>query len=44
MEAAFVMVSRDPMNTGSAFVNPLIAETDYEKKLLALGNLNRNKR
>ena len=44
MEAAFVLVSRDPLNPGSAFVNPLKAKTDEEKKLLALGDLNKKKR
>ena len=44
MEAAFVLVSRDPLNRGSAFVNPLKAKTDEEKKLLALGDLNKKKR
>ena len=39
-----MMVSRDPLNSGSAFVNPLKAKTDEEKKLLALGDLNRKKR
>lgn len=35
--ARFVMVSRDPMNKGSAIVNPLIAETDEEKALFLKG-------
>jgi hypothetical protein len=29
---------------GSAFVNPLIAETDEEKALIELGNENKRKR
>ena len=36
-KARFVMVSRDPMNEGSAIVNTLIAETDEEKALFLKG-------
>lgn len=36
-KARFVMVSRDPLNKGAAFVNPLIAETDEEKALFRYG-------
>ena len=43
-EASFVLVSRDPLNVGSAFVNPLIAETDQEKMLIQLGNENKRNR
>jgi hypothetical protein len=35
--ARFVMVSRDPLNKGSAFINPLVAITDDEKALFAKG-------
>lgn len=35
--ARFVMVSRDPLNKGSAFVNPLVAVTEEEKALFARG-------
>ncbi len=43
-EASFVLVARDPLNVGSAFVNPLIADTDEEKALIELGNENKRKR
>ena len=36
-KARFVMVSRDPMNKGSAIVNRLVAETDEEKNLFQKG-------
>ena len=36
-KARFVMVSRDPLNKGSAIVNRLIAETDEEKALFKKG-------
>lgn len=36
-KARFVMVSRDPMNKGSAILNPLIAETEEEKALFLKG-------
>ena len=35
--ARFVMVSRDPLNKGSAVVNPLVAVTDEEKALFSRG-------
>ncbi len=39
-KARFVMVSRDPMNKGSAILNPLIAETEEEKALFRRGEGN----
>lgn len=36
-KARFVMVSRNPMNKGSAIVNRLVAETDEEKALFQKG-------
>ena len=36
-KARFVMVSRDPLNKGSAIVNPLIAETAEENALFLKG-------
>lgn len=36
-KARFVMVARDPLNKGPAFVNPLIAETEEEKELFRSG-------
>jgi len=39
-----VLVSRDPLNVGSAFVNPLIAETKKEKEFLEKGNLSKQER
>ena len=35
--ARFVMVSRNPMNTGSAIINPLAIETEEEKALFRKG-------
>ena len=40
-EATFVMVARDPLNTCGAILNPLIAETEEEKALFALGEKNK---
>jgi acyl-coenzyme A thioesterase 9 len=40
-EASFVLVARDPLNTKGAVLNPLIAETDEEKELLAKGEKNK---
>lgn len=42
--ARFVMVSRDPMNKGSAFVNPLIPVTDEEKAIFDKGEGNQLKK
>ncbi|XP_021959695.1 acyl-coenzyme A thioesterase 9, mitochondrial isoform X2 [Folsomia candida] len=36
-DAVFLMVARDPMNTGGALVNTLIGDTDEEKRFLRLG-------
>jgi len=36
-KARFVMVSRDPLNKGSAIVNRLVAETEEEKALFQSG-------
>lgn len=38
--ARFVMVSRDPMNKGSAIVNQLLPETEEEKALFRKGEGN----
>jgi len=43
-KARFVMVSRDPMNKGSAIVNRLVAETDEEKNLFQKGEENKQMR
>jgi len=43
-KARFVMVSRDPLNKGSAIVNRLIAETDEEKALFKKGEENKERR
>ena len=40
-EATFVMVVRDPMNKGSSYVNPLVAETKEEQKLMDRGERNK---
>lgn len=36
-DAVFLMVARDPMNKGSAKINPLIAETKEEEEFLKKG-------
>jgi len=43
-EARFLMVARDPLNRGSAFINPLVVETKEEKKLFAKGDTNKKRR
>ena len=43
-KARFVMVSRDPLNKGSAFINPLITETEQEKALFHFGEGKRRHR
>lgn len=40
-EASFVMVARDPLNRGSAVLNPLTLETPEEKKLFEQGERNK---
>ena len=40
-DATFVMIVRDPMNKGSAFVNPLAAETQDEMDLCNRGKSNK---
>ena len=44
LEAQFVLVARDPVNQGSAFVNPLYAETAEEERIIKLGEANKMKR
>lgn len=36
-DAVFLMVARDPMNKGSARINPLLAETPEEQEYLKKG-------
>jgi len=43
-EATFVLVVRDPMNTGSSFVNRIQADTEEEKALLNRGEKNKVQR
>ncbi|XP_070800171.1 acyl-coenzyme A thioesterase 9, mitochondrial isoform X2 [Pituophis catenifer annectens] len=44
LDATFVMVARDPENKRPAFVNPLIAETPEEEKILKEGEKNKIRR
>jgi acyl-coenzyme A thioesterase 9 len=37
LEAVFLMVARDPMNTGPALVNPLAADSPEEIAFLEMG-------
>ncbi|XP_047482687.1 acyl-coenzyme A thioesterase 9, mitochondrial-like isoform X2 [Penaeus chinensis] len=39
--AVFVMVARDPLNQGSALVNPLVPETAEEKRIFQAGEINK---
>ncbi|XP_069993606.1 acyl-coenzyme A thioesterase 9, mitochondrial [Penaeus vannamei] len=39
--AVFVMVARDPLNQGSALVNPLVPETPEEKRIFQAGEINK---
>lgn len=39
--AVFVMVARDPLNQGSAIVNPLVPETAEEKKIFQAGEVHK---
>ncbi|XP_050699607.1 acyl-coenzyme A thioesterase 9, mitochondrial-like isoform X1 [Eriocheir sinensis] len=39
--AVFVMVARDPLNQGSAIVNPLVCETPEEQKIFQAGEVNK---
>ncbi|CAG7823644.1 unnamed protein product [Allacma fusca] len=43
-EALFVFVARDPMNQGAAFVNPLVGDTEEEKKFILEGEERNKKR
>jgi len=43
-EALFVLVARDPLNRGAAFINPLELRTDEEKVLFAEGEANKKRR
>jgi acyl-coenzyme A thioesterase 9 len=36
-DAVFLLVARDPMNTGGALINPLVAESDAETRFLHQG-------
>ena len=40
-EATFVLVARDPLNRGSAFINPLEVVGEEEEKLFKLGEQNK---
>ena len=42
-EARFLMVARDPLNRGSAFINPLEVKTDKEKELFEKGETNKKR-
>ena len=42
-EALFVLVARDPLNRGSAFINPLNLVTEEEKDLFAKGEMNKKR-
>ncbi|XP_064090301.1 acyl-coenzyme A thioesterase 9, mitochondrial-like isoform X2 [Macrobrachium nipponense] len=39
--AVFVMVARDPLNQGSAIINPLVPETAEERKLYQAGEIHK---
>lgn len=43
-EALFVLVARDPLNRGAAFLNPLELENDEEKELFKKGEENKKRR
>jgi len=43
-EARFLMVARDPLNRGSAFINPLKVETKEEEELFVKGDINKKSR
>ncbi|XP_037088667.1 acyl-coenzyme A thioesterase 9, mitochondrial-like isoform X2 [Pollicipes pollicipes] len=43
-KAEMVMVARDPLNKGSAVVNPLLAETPEEVEMVKQGNVNKLRR
>uniref|UniRef100_A0A1A9UES6 Uncharacterized protein n=1 Tax=Glossina austeni TaxID=7395 RepID=A0A1A9UES6_GLOAU len=43
-QAGFLMASRNANNSGSALINPLKADNDEEKKIIAEGELRRQKR
>ena len=43
-EALFVLVARDPLNRGAAFINPLELVTDKEKEIFAKGEMNKKRR
>ena len=40
-EATFVLVARDPLNRGSAFINPLEVVGEEEERLFKLGEQNK---
>jgi acyl-coenzyme A thioesterase 9 len=43
-EATFVLVARDPLNKGSAFINPLAVEGEEERELFNRGEENKVRR
>ncbi|XP_043219163.1 acyl-coenzyme A thioesterase 9, mitochondrial-like isoform X2 [Amphibalanus amphitrite] len=43
-KAEMVMVARDPLNTGSAVVNPLVADTPEEQEMVKVGKVNKVRR
>ena len=42
-EALFVLVARDPLNRGAAFINPLELVTKEEKMLFQKGEMNKKR-
>ena len=40
-KARFVMVARDPLNQGSAIINPLGASSEEEENIVKQGNINK---
>ena len=42
-EATFVLVARDPLNRGAAFINPLEVVTEEEKQIFRAGEENKRR-
>ena len=42
-EATFVLVARDPLNRGAAFINPLEVLTEEEKEIFKIGETNKKR-
>ena len=42
-EATFVLVARDPLNRGAAFINPLELVTEEEKQIFQTGAMNKKR-